>query len=133
MSRDLSADQKRDVESGFILRQQLAAGRRRFMHRVFLTGASSGLLNGVLLGFELRFWFVGLMGLIYIFALFIYVGAAVVPLSFQKDTDVRWHLNPWRDALVNLKEGQCQREAIILLAGPLLVRMNTNFAYWSFK
>ena len=74
-----------------------------------------------------------LLHLAWVVCVLIYVGGQILPLSFSKDIDPRWHLNPWKDALSNLSEGRTLVEAIALLAGPRLLGMVTSLAYWSFK
>jgi len=133
MSRDLTPEEKRFIESEFVARQNMAAQRRVSAHRVFLVGISAGIVAGGLRGLELRSWFSWLAAIVWLFSVVIYVGGSVIPLSFQKDADIRWHLNPWQEALQNLSEEKCMKEAIALLAVPFVIQMIASFALWSFR
>lgn len=133
MSRELTPEEKQCIEAEFVMRQKMAAERRVQAHRVFLLGISAGIIAGVLRGLELRSWFSWLAGIVWLFSVVIYVGGNVIPLSFQKDSDLRWHLNPWQEALQSLSEEKCMKEAIALLAVPFVIQMIASFALWSFR
>ena len=74
-----------------------------------------------------------LFHLVWFVCLLIYVGGQIFPLSFSKDIDPSWHLNPWKDALSRLSEGRKLTEAVALLAGPHLLKIAASLVYWSFK
>jgi len=131
MSRELTPEEKQCIEAEFVMRQKIAAERRVRAHRVFLVGISAGIVAGLLRGLELQSWFSVLAGVVWLFSVVIYVGGNVIPLSFQKDSDFRWHLNPWQEALQNLSEEKCIKEAIALLAVPFLIQMLASFALWA--
>jgi len=133
MSRDLTPEEKRFIEAEFVARQKMAAERRVSAHRVFLVGISAGIVAGFLRGLELRSWLSWLAAIVWLFSVVIYAGGSVIPLSFQKDTDLRWHLNPWQQALQNLSDEKCMKEAIALLAVPFVIQMIASFALWSFR
>jgi len=129
MKKQLTPEMKRDIEAGFVFRQEMASRRRATTKRLFLVGIVAGVAAGLLRGVEVRSWLVVLLNVTWLLSTVAYVGGNIVPLSIKNDIDPRWHMNPWRDALRNLGEERCIKEAIMLLAGPVLVRMIVNFAY----
>jgi hypothetical protein len=133
MSRELTPEEKRFIESEFVARQKRAAERRAQAQRVFLVGVSAGLVAGFLRGIELRSWFLWLATIVWLFSIVIYAGGSVMPLSLQKDSDIRWHLNPWRDALQSLSDDKTMKEAIALLAAPFVAQLVASFILWSFR
>jgi hypothetical protein len=133
MNTELTPEEKLQIEREFVARQELEAKRRLFYRRVFLIGISAGIMSSLL-----RVFIGG--GTMYLFLLIIWIVCAVIytggrtfPRTLSQDMDIRWQLNPWRDALQNLAAGCRQAEVIALLATPLIVRWLSAFAYFSFK
>jgi len=133
MQRQLTPEEKQLVEQEFVARQGLAARRRSFAHRVFIVGLAAGLSAAALREFHVLTLVSLVLGIIWLLCILIYVGIGVFPTTLAKDMDLRWHLNPWQEALQHLSEGRTQTEAIALLAGPLLGRMLFVFVYFAFK
>lgn len=71
--------------------------------------------------------------LIWIICLLIYSSGHILPMTFSKDADLRWHLNPWKDTLDNLNKHATIAESLALLAGPKLFSMICAFAAEVFK
>lgn len=133
MRKPLTPEVKRDIEAAFVFRQELAARRRALMKRISTVGISAGVLAGLLGGLEVRSLFVVFLNVTWMLSMVAYVGGSVVPLSLGKDMDLRWHLNPWQGALRDLDPDRCMKEAIALLAGPLLIKMVASLVYWLFR
>ena len=133
MDRELSPEEKRLIEREFVARQEVAAKRRSFARRVFILGIAAGVCAAALREFHVRTLATPLLGIIWLISILVYVGVGVFPGSFAKDVDLRWHLNPWQEALRNLSEGRTQVEAIALLAGPILAQMFFSFLYLAFE
>jgi hypothetical protein len=133
MRRELSTNEKRSIEREFIAKEELRAKRRRFCRSVFVVGITAGTLSALLRGCEVHSAATPLSHLVWIACLVIYVGGLIRPLSFSKDIDPRWHLNPWKDSLINLSAGRNLGEAIALLAGPHLLKIAASLIYMSFQ
>ena len=133
MSRQLSAQEKRFIEREFVAKEELRAKRRRFCRSIFIVGIASGSVSALLRAFEAHSVATPLFNLVWFVCLLIYVGGQIFPLSFSKDIDPSWHLNPWKDALSRLSEGRTMMEAAALLAGAHLLKIAASLVYWSFK
>lgn len=125
--------ERRIVEREFEARQEVAAKRRRFACGVAIVGLVAGVVAAALREFHVHTAFSLLLLFIWLICIVTYVGVGVLPGSFSKDMDPRWHLNPWQEALGNLSQGKTQTEAIALLAGPVLARMLFSFLYFGLK
>jgi len=133
MNRQVSTQEKRFIEREFIAKEELRTKRRRFCRAVFILGITAGGLSALLRGFEIHSVATPLCHFAWFVCLLIYVGGQILPLSFSKDVDPSWHLNPWKDSLSRLSEGRTLTEAIVLLAGPHLLKIAASIAYLSFK
>jgi hypothetical protein len=133
MNPELSPEEKALIEREFVARQEGSARRRSFARGVFMVGIVAGLGAAALREFHIRSLVSPFLGVVWIISLAMYVGAGIFPGSFAKDLDLRWHLNPWQEALQHLSEERTQVEAIALLAGPPLARMLFSFLYFGFK
>ncbi|HZP61456.1 MAG TPA: hypothetical protein VFB27_14125 [Opitutaceae bacterium] len=133
MQHQLTPEEKQLVEQEFVARQELAARRRSFARRVFVVGLATGLSAAALHEFHIPTLVSPLLGIVWLVCILIYVGMGVFPATFAKDMDLRWHLNPWQEALQHLSEGRTQAEAIALLAGPILGRMLFAFVYLALR
>jgi hypothetical protein len=121
MRRELTVQEKQLIEAEFILKETARAKRGRFCRRVFWIGLIAGSVSTLLPR-------VGLLGLssvalrwVWILAVMIYTGGALLPLSFSKSIDARRLLNPWEEALRNLSDGRTLTEGIALLVGPSIL------------
>ncbi len=132
MSRKLSPQERRFVEREFVAKEEARAKRRRLCSTVFFVGITAGSISALLRAFELRGIVLLFSHLTWIICLLIYVGVQILPISFSKDLDARWHLNPWKDSLSSLSEGRTLTEAIALLAGPHLLKIAASLVYLSF-
>jgi MFS superfamily sulfate permease-like transporter len=130
MSR-LDAKTKAFIERRFVAQEEERARRRKFHHRLFLIGFITGCCGFIIYGIN-RYGlhlppilvFIGVACvLIWAACLSIYTGGHIIPTTFSKDADLRWHMNPWKDALDNLKEEANVMEALALLAVPSLLSL----------
>jgi len=133
MEKELTSEEKQLIEREFIARQDEAFRRRRFARRAFLVGISCGITGALLRGFRLSTFASPVLMIAWLVCVMIYVGSGVFPTTFRKDMDLRWHLNPWREALQNLSESRTIAEAIALLAAPKLTGMFASFFYLALK
>jgi hypothetical protein len=139
MSR-LDAKTKALIERRFVAQGEERARRRKFHHRLFLIGFITGccgfiihVINRHVLHSPILA-FVGVACvLIWAVCLLIYTGGHIIPTTFSKDADLRWHMNPWKDALDNLKEEANVAEALALLAGPRLLSFACAFVVAIFR
>lgn len=133
MERELSPQEKALVERELVARHEIAERRRAFAHRVFTVGIAAGLLYAALRAFHFQTLISPLSALAWLICVVTYVGLGAFPSSFAKDMDLRWHLNPWQEALAHLGEGRTHIGAIALLAAPFLGRIVFSVIYLGFK
>jgi len=133
------------IEQRFVHEEEERARRRRYYRKVFLAGFPAGCCGSALYGL-LRCHAIpkgppgaiislvsALLGIVWFVCLLKYLGGSPGPVTFAGDVDMRRRLNPWKDALDNLKEDANMGEAIALLAGPTLAYMASLFAAEIFK
>jgi hypothetical protein len=133
VQRELSAEEKRLIEREFIARQEAAAKQRHFCRVVFIIGIGAGIVAAALRAFHVRTGFGRVFGLCWLVCAVIYLGAQIVPSTFAKDMDARWHLNPWQEALGSLSAGRTMAEAIALLTVPAIASLVFTFLYFGLK
>jgi hypothetical protein len=116
MNRKLNHAQEHSIELLFAAEQLAVAKRKKFYARIFVVG----LVTAFGTVFTPFFWGYPLttlaLGLVWFAAVAFYTLGRAIPISYGSDADIRWHVNPWRDALDALASEDRQIQAIVLLA-----------------
>ncbi|MDQ8196422.1 hypothetical protein QEH59_18480 [Coraliomargarita sp. SDUM461004] len=133
MEKKLTPEEKQLIEREFFAQQDKMMRRRNFAYKTFLVGISCGIIGGALRGFHLLTFAYPVLIIIWFFCVMLYVGGGIFPTTLRKDLDMRWHFNPWREALLNLPESKTIIEAVALLTAPYFARMLALFIYLAFK
>jgi len=133
VQRELSPEEKRLIEREFTARQEAAAQQRHFCRAVFFAGIASGIVAAALRSFHVLTVIGAGFGVCWLVCAVIYVGAQILPSTFAKDMDIRWHMNPWPESLRSLFAGRTIAEAIALLAAPTVAKFIFAFLYLGLK
>jgi hypothetical protein len=124
------------LESRFAVREALAnvdtrERRAAFFRKVFVVGVGCAVGAGVVSCFYKRSVLLGLFALCWLISVVIYTECLTIPRTFMQDMDLRWHLNPWQEALQRLAADNRQTQGILLLIALPILRMLGTFVYWS--
>jgi len=133
MNRELTSQEKLLIEREFVAREETREKRRLYFSRVFWIGVPAEIVSAFMREFHIGGviqLFLGLTGLI---CLLLYTEFLIIPGTFAKDMDLRWHLNPWKDALQRLSAEDRHIHGIIFLASYPLSRMLFSFIAFSLK
>jgi len=116
MQENASQRQEQSIELLFAAEQRELARRKRRFHRIFVVGLCSAL--GTLVTPFVWGWPLTLLVLFFVWfaATAFYTLGRANPTSYGSDADIRWHVNPWRDALEHLGREDRQIPAIVLLS-----------------
>ena len=113
-------------------RQETREKRRRFFGIVFIIGVSSAF--GACIAYVAREpWLSWLLGMGWFLSVAIYSEFLTIPRTFMQDMDLRWHLNPWQEALQRLAADNRKTQGIILLAIFPILRMIGAFISFGLK
>ena len=116
MKQKTGHSQEQSTELLFASEQQGIARRRLRFKRIFVVGLSSALGTLITPFVWGRPWTTLLLFFVWFAATSFYTLGRAIPMSYGRDADIRWHVNPWRDALEHLGREDRQIQAIVLLA-----------------
>jgi hypothetical protein len=133
MDRPLTHAEVRLAVRELIQREDTRGKRRRFFRAVFTMGVASAVAGAVIACLVRRSPWQALFGLGWLCSMLLYTEFLIIPRTFMQDMDLRWHMNPWEEALSRLAEdGRQIRGVIILTIYPVLLLV-ASFVYEALK
>jgi hypothetical protein len=133
MDHPLTHAETRLVVREFMARQEVRERRKRFFRIVFVVGIGSAIAAGILSCFVRRSLGSGLFGLSWAGSCLLYTEFLTIPQTYMQDMDLRWHLNPWQEALQRLADDDRQTQGIVLLTVFPVLQMVASFVYFGLK
>jgi hypothetical protein len=133
MDSPLSHSEARLVVREWMERQDIREKRRKFFNSIFVVGVGAAIGAGIIAAVVQRNLWLGLLVLIWVGSTLMYTEFLTIPRTFMQDMDLRWHLNPWQEALERLSDDNRLVRGIVLLTAYPVLRETGVFIYWGLK